>query len=90
MIACDDHALATEIARQLVGIEGLRVHDNKAKTNMVCLSTTEGGDAALHQWCAAKCLLFDGHNQARLVVHKQINVERINRAAKLIRSYFGA
>lgn len=46
------------LARQLVGIEGLGVYDNKAKTNMVYLSTTESDGAALQQWCAAKGLLL--------------------------------
>ena len=84
----DDHALAARLAEQLTGIDGLNVRDGKASTNMVYLTLANDDGAAFHQWCAGKGLLFGGRNPARLVVHKHIDEQKIDRAAALIRSYF--
>ncbi len=84
----EDHKLASQLAEQLLDVDGLTVHGNKANTNMVYLSTKNGDGAAFHQWCAERGLKFGGRDPARLVTHRHITEDHIDRAAGIIRSYF--
>ena len=84
----DDHDLATHLAEQLLGIDGLRVEGGAARTNMVYLTFTQGDGDALHDWCRERGLLFGGRDPARLVTHKDIDRAQVDRAATIIREYF--
>lgn len=83
-----DHDLAAHLAAQLLDIDGLRVHDGGASTNMVYLSTIENDGAAFHRWCDARGLKFGGRNPARLVTHMQVDDAQVEQAAEIIRQYF--
>ena len=84
----EDHKLAAQLAERLTNVDGLIVHGGSAQTNMVYLSTEKGDGAEFHQWCAERGLKFGGRNPARLVTHRHIAEEHIDRAAKIIRGYF--
>jgi len=83
-----DHLLATQLAEQLVGIDGLNVHGNCANTNMVFLSPDKGDSVELRQWCEERGLKFGGRYAARLVTHRHITEQQIQSAAGIIRAYF--
>jgi len=85
----DDHALAQSLAEQLVGIDGLVVRDNAASTNMVFLTCVDGDSESLVRWCQERGVRFGGGDSARLVVHKDLDASMIDRAASIIRGYFG-
>lgn len=84
----EDHALAQVLAEKLLDIEGLDVRDNSASTNMVYLTVTKGDGENFHQWCSQHGLKFGGRDPARLVIHKQIDMQQVERAAEIIAAYF--
>ena len=86
----EDHALAERLAGQLLDVEGLQVEGGGARTNMVFLNSTRGDNGKLLAWCRERNLLFGGRNLLRLVVHKDINSEQIDRAGLIIRDYFAS
>ncbi len=86
----DDHELASRLAEQLLDIEGLRVEGGAARTNMVYLTCTEGDGDAFHDWCQGQGLLFGGRDPARLVTHKDVDENQVDKAAALIREYFSS
>jgi len=86
----DDHARAQRLADGLVGIEGLEVHGQKAHTNMVYLSVSNGqGDVFLNA-CKEQGLLFTGSDLSRLVIHSGIDDAMIERAVSIVRSSVSA
>ncbi len=84
----EDHALAARLASQLLDIDNLTVQGGQAHTNMVYLTVDNGEHEPFHRWCAERGLKFGGRNPARLVTHRHITEEQVDRAANLIREYF--
>lgn len=83
----DDHTNAQRLAEQLLDIEGLEVRGGSAQTNMVYLQAHNQGQALL-DWCERAGVLFTGSELARLVVHKDIDAQMIDKAAEIIRGFF--
>ena len=86
----DDHALAERLAGQLLDVDGLQVEGGAARTNMVFLNSTREENDQLLAWCRERGLFFGGRNPLRLVVHKDIDSEQIDRAGQIIRDYFAS
>ncbi len=84
----DDHALANRLVEQLQGIDGLQVEDHVAHTNMVFLICHNSQREEFEAWCQERGLWFGGGNRYRLVIHKDIQAEQVDRAAALIRDFF--
>ncbi len=84
----EDHALAARLAEGVSAIDGLRVVDGAARTNMVFLDCTGGDGEDFREWCATRGLRFGGRGTARLVVHKDVNAEQIESAIGIIQAYF--
>ena len=84
----DDHALAARLADQISDIEGLTVVGGRSHTNMVYLQADGDRGQDFLEYCADSGIKFTGNDLARLVVHKDISAEMIDRAAKVIQQYF--
>ena len=83
----EDHALAQQLAKSLSAVEGLEVQGGKAHTNMVYLSVAGDGQAFVDA-CAAQGVLFTGAKVSRLVVHKGVSANMIERVVSVIERYF--
>jgi len=83
----EDHALATHLAKSLQGVDGLQVEGDCAHTNMVYLSARENGEQFL-QACKAQGLFFTGDDLSRLVVHKGVTADMVERAIRIIKNHF--
>lgn len=84
-----DHEMASRLAQQLTGIDGLELIGGQAHTNMVYLSAGDKGADFLN-YCQQQGLLFTGTGPARLVLHKHIDQAMVDKAATIIQGYFAA
>ena len=83
----NDHAMASHLAKSLMGIDGLEVRGGQSHTNMVYLAARENG-ADFVAACQAQGLLFTGSELSRLVFHKGISPSMVDRAINIIQRYF--
>ncbi len=81
-----DHALAQHLVNLVSGAEGLTVVGETANTNMVFLKVDEALRNGFLKACANEGVLFTGgKDQFRLVIHRDIRSNMIDRAAQVIR-----
>lgn len=81
-----DHELAQRLVDLISGAEGLTVIGGAANTNMVFLTVDPSIRKGFLKACADKGVLFTGADQFRLVIHRDIQPDMIDRAAKVIRN----
>jgi len=80
-----DHELAHALAESLLNVAGLEVVGGAAHTNMVYIKVNPRTQPIFLQACASRGLLFTGSAQYRLVVHRDIQAEMIDKAVEIIR-----
>ena len=84
----EDHEHARQLAKKLLGMEGLTVLGGQANTNMLYLSVNDADGEDFRIWCENQGLLFTGANPARLVLHKDISEAMAVAAGEIIVRYF--
>jgi threonine aldolase len=83
-----DHANAALLARQLAGIEGLRVDPMSAQTNMVFVRVEAATGARLVQYLNRRGIAIQGRDTIRLVTHLDVTEEDIRTVAGAIKAFF--
>lgn len=85
----EDHANALRLAAGLSAIKGVAVLPPGARTNMVFICLPSGLDRSLASFLREKGILVAGRESLRLVTHRDVAAEDIDRVVGAFGDFFG-
>ena len=84
----EDHDHAAFLARELSGIDGVRIDPDAVQTNMVFMEVPEKSGAFLASFLRERGILISGRGSFRLVTHLDITASDIQCVVDAIREFF--
>ena len=84
----EDHQLAQYFAEQLLEIDDITVVDGAANTNILFFTMKKPIHQALGEYATTRGLRFSASETTRMVVHRHIQKEDIDRAIGILKDFF--